>query len=71
LLIREEKIKQMMWHLGLLHSGRFCSTDVHVSVELAGINIDDLGVKGLRNGQRESRFPHSSGTNQHSQRLSY
>jgi hypothetical protein len=63
LLIGEEKIKQMMWHLSLLGRGRLRRTDIHVPVELARINIDDLSVKRLGNGQRESRFPHSSGTN--------
>jgi len=42
-----------------------------MSVDLAGINIDDLSVKRLRNGQGESRLPHSSGTNQHNARLSH
>src|SRR6266436_2141820 len=59
----------MMRHLGLLGHGRLCSTDIHVSVDLARINVDDLSIKRLRNGQRKSRFAHRSGTDYHQERL--
>jgi len=61
-LMRQEQIQYMMRHLGLLGHGRLRSTDIHVSVELARINVDNLSVKGLRNRQRQSRFAHRSGT---------
>jgi hypothetical protein len=34
-LMRQKKIQQMMWHLGLLRHERLCSTDIHVCVDLA------------------------------------
>src|SRR5215467_12116557 len=59
----------MMRHLGLLGHGGLCRTDIHVSVELARINVDDLRVKRLRNRQRKSRFAHCSGTDYHQEWL--
>src|SRR5215813_3264210 len=59
----------MMRHLSLLSHGGLRRTDIHVSVELARINVDDLSVKRLRNRQRKSRFAHCSGTNYHQERL--
>ena len=59
----------MMRDLGLLGHGRLGCTDIHVAIELAGINVDDLSVERLRNGQGKSRFPHRSGTNNHQKRL--
>jgi hypothetical protein len=68
-LMRQEKIKQMVRDLGLLRHRRLGSADIHVSVDLAGINVDDLSVESLRNGQRKSRFPPRSGPNKHKKRL--
>jgi hypothetical protein len=68
-LMREEKIKQMVRDLGLLRHRRLGSADIHVAIELAGINVDDLSVECLRDGQGKSRFPHRSGPNEHKKRL--
>jgi hypothetical protein len=59
----------MMRYLSLLGHGRLRRTDIHVSIDLARINVDDFSVKRLRNGQRKSRFAHRSGTNYHQERL--
>ncbi len=60
-LMRQEKIKQMVRDLGLLRQGRLGRADIHVAIELAGIDVDDLSVERLCNGQGKSRFPHRSG----------
>jgi hypothetical protein len=68
-LMRQEKIKQMVWDLGLLRSRRLGCADIHVAIELAGVNIDDLSIERLCNRQGKSRFPHCSGSNEHEKRL--
>jgi hypothetical protein len=47
--MRQEKIQQMVWDLGLLRQRRLRCADVHVAIELAGINVDDLSVECLCN----------------------
>jgi hypothetical protein len=68
-LMRQEKIEQMVWDLGLLRSRRLGCADIQVAIELAGIDVDDLSIERLCDGQRKSRFPHCSGPNEHKKRL--